>query len=87
MKYHFRNDKTLYCEVRVLMVKFQKSFNFPSNKNIERLLLDLLNIKPGCSYQNYVAYHFFYKALNMQNGLPFEGVFVKGKDKSIAGLL
>ena len=34
-----------------------------------------------------MAYHFFYKALNMQNGLPFEGVFVKGKDKSIAGLL
>ena len=31
-------------------VKFQKFYNFPGNRNFERLLLDLLNIKPDCSY-------------------------------------
>ena len=46
-------------------MKFQESYNFPGNKNFERVLLDLLNIKPDCSYENYVVYHFFYKALNM----------------------
>ena len=29
-------------------VKFYKSYNFPGNRNFERLLLDLLNIKPYC---------------------------------------
>ena len=31
-------------------VKFPKSYNFPSNTNLKRLLFDLLNIKPDCSY-------------------------------------
>ena len=56
-------------------MKFKESYNFPGNKNFERVLLDLLNIKPDCSYENYVVYHFFYKALNMQNIPPFEEVF------------
>ena len=30
-------------------VKFKKSHKFLSNRNFERLLLDLLNIKPDCS--------------------------------------
>ena len=31
-------------------VKFQESYNFPGNTKFEKLLLDLLNIKPDCSY-------------------------------------
>ena len=61
MKYLYRKDKTVYFQVKVLMVnritrsmllavKFQKSCNFSGNTNFERLLLDLLNIKPDCSY-------------------------------------
>ena len=30
--------------------KFQESYNFPGNTKFEKLLLDLLNIKPDCSY-------------------------------------
>ena len=66
-------------------MKFQESYNFPGNKNFERVLLDLLNIKPDCSYENYVVYHFFCKALNMQNIPPFEEVFNKSKHKNTAG--
>ena len=68
-------------------LKFQKPHNFLGNKNFNRLLLDLLKIKlKNCSYQNYMVYHFFYEASNMQNIPPLEQMFNKGTDKSLSGL-
>ena len=64
MRYLFRKDKTVYYQVKVLMVnkltrnmlfflawkdvKFQVYYKFPGNAKVERLLHDLFNIKPDC---------------------------------------
>ena len=81
------NHKPVNVFVAWKDVKFQKPHNFLGNKNFNRLLLDLLKIKlKNCSYQNYMVYHFFYEASNMQNIPPLEQMFNKGTDKSLSGL-
>ena len=63
--------------------KFQKSYNFPSNKHILTCLR--LNLIVHINTVWFIT--FYHKASsNMQNIPPLEQVINKGKDKNIAGL-